>query len=54
VYVVSIVPLESLMNNAAKTGRMLPVGLRIFVVEAGLALLTTLLLAAAQWILKPV
>lgn len=54
IYVVSIVPLESIMNKAAKTGQMLPVGLRIFAVETGMALLTTLLLTAAQWILKPV
>jgi hypothetical protein len=52
-YAVAIVALESLMNNAAKTGRMLPVGVRIFAVEAGLALLAILLPKVAQLIFLP-
>ena len=53
VYVIGIVPLESLMNKAAKTGRLLPVGVRVFAVEAGLALLIMIVQIIAEWILRP-
>lgn len=50
IYAVGIVVLESMMNKSAKTGRMLPVGVRIFAIEAGLALLTILAPIVARWI----
>lgn len=50
IYVVAVVLLENIMNKSAQTGRMLPVGLRIFAVELGLALLAYLAPLAAQWI----
>ena len=53
IYAVGIVPLEAVMNRAARSGRLLPVGVRIFAAELGLALLALILPVIAEWALLP-
>lgn len=53
IYAVGIVVLEGVMNKAAKKGRILPVGVRIFAIEALLGLLGILAPIIAAWIFIP-
>jgi hypothetical protein len=53
IYAVGIVLIESLMNKAAKTGSLLPVGVRILAIEAGLGLMAIVMPIVANWIWLP-